>query len=290
MATARTQTTWRVIDLINWGTEYFTEKEFEQPRREIERLLCDFLNCKRIELYLRFEEPLTRPMLDKFKQWVKRRVNHEPIQYISGKAGFYGIELQVNGDVLIPRPETERLVELALELIDPEKETRIIDIGTGSGCIAIALAKNAPLARIEAIDISEEALLLARSNAAANEVSNIQFEKNDILSIIPEGRYDLLVSNPPYVSQSEMVGLMPEVREYEPAWALSDGGDGLKFYRRFAEIAPQLVIPGGSLLLEVGREDHPGRVMELFSSGLFRATELVKDYNGDDRVLKTSLR
>ncbi len=289
MADGRNQQPWRVIDLINWGTEYFAEKGFEQPRQEIEGLLGNFLNCKRIDLYLRFEEPLTKPILAQFRSWVKRRVNHEPLQYIAGRTEFYDLELTVNPAVLIPRPETERLVELALELLPKDTPAKVLDVGTGSGCIAVALAKNRPLARVAAIDNSLAALAVARVNGQKHDLPNIEFIQMDFLHAVPEGRFDLIVSNPPYVPQAEMEKLMPEVGQFEPAAALTDRSDGLVIYRRLAEVAPKLVQPNGWLLLEVGLGDHPQKAQARFAVEPFNAVELIKDYNGDDRVLKVEV-
>ncbi|MFH1851104.1 MAG: peptide chain release factor N(5)-glutamine methyltransferase [Candidatus Neomarinimicrobiota bacterium] len=280
--------TWRVIDLINWGTDYFRRPGFEQPRREIEWLLGEFLNCKRLDLYLRFEEPFTAEMLTRFRGWVKRRINHEPLQYISGKTEFYGLPFAVNPAVLIPRPETERLVALALELIRSLDRPRILDVGTGSGCIAIALTHEYPVSEIVAVDISERALELARSNAAANGVA-VEFAALDILQAQPAGKFDLLISNPPYVTPAELAQLQPEVASHEPQSALTDGADGLVFYRRFRDIAGEIINPGGWLVLEVGRGDHPRRAAELFAGAAFGEVKLIKDFNGDDRVLKVRI-
>lgn len=275
--------------MINWGTEYFSEKKFENPRVEIEWLLSDFLACKRIDLYVRFEEPLTSKMLTEFRERIKRRVNREPLQYISGKTEFYGLPLLVNSNVLIPRPETERVVETAVKTAEAFEKPRILEVGTGSGCIAVAMAKELPTSEIVTVDISSEALKVASENALLNDVDNIQFSTMDILTEIPSGKFDLLVSNPPYITKSEMGGLMRDVVKYEPQLALTDKGDGLVFYRRFSEIAPAIVESGGWIILELGHGDQPPNAAELFNNDKFRNVELIRDYNGDDRVLKVQM-
>ncbi len=282
--------TWRVIDLINWGTDYFRNQQFDHSRTEIEWLLCGYLQCKRIDLYLRFEEPFSNRMLQEFKALVKRRLTYEPLQYIFGETEFFGLTLAVTPQVLIPRPESERLVEVALELIPEDRETRILDVGTGSGCLALALAKQRPAVKIIAVDNSPEAVEITVANAEKNSVSNLEVLTLDITTDTPAGEFDLIISNPPYIPAAEMDDLMPEVKEFEPAQALTDGHDGLDFYRRLAEIAPRLVKSGGGLVLEVGRGDHPARAKKLFDNQSFEKAELIRDYNGDDRVLKIVMK
>ena len=276
---------WRVIDLINWGTQYFKERHFENSRREIEWLLGDFLNCKRIDLYLRFEEPFTTAMLKEFRARIKRRVQHEPLQYISGRTEFYGYKFEVTPAVLIPRPETERLVEIGIELLADRKSPRIIDLGTGSGAIAISLAKEVPGAFVVAIENSPAAIEVARSNGELNQLTNIEFTLLDILTDQPDGQFDLLIANPPYIPASEMTTLMPEVRDHEPRSALTDEKDGLVFYRRISEIASQILAPGGWLALEVGSGEQPGKAVKLLTAAGITGVKTVKDFNGDDRVL-----
>ena len=159
IATARnSQKIWRVIDLIKWGEQYFTDNNFDNARKEIEILLQDILDCSRVDLYLRFEEPLSKLQLSKLREWVQRRKNREPIQYITGKAGFYNLILNITPDVLIPRPESERLIEILLSNVDKDEKISILDIGTGSGCLALALGKELPKAKIIGIDNSYNAI------------------------------------------------------------------------------------------------------------------------------------
>lgn len=280
--------TWRIIDMIKWAENYFAERGFSNPRREIEWLLQDALNCSTLDLYLRFDEPLEKAQLDTIRTGIKRRLKLEPIQYILGKTEFYGLPIKVNSNVLIPRPETERVIDVALHTLTV-KNPRILDIGTGSGCIAIALAHELPEAEVVGLDVDKRALDLARENARALGLTNLRFEQMNILSENPGTGFDMVVSNPPYVSAGELESLMADVRDYEPHIALTDNADGLVFYRRFVEVIPGCLKPGGWMIVEVGLEEHPCRAMSLFQSAPFRNAELIPDYNGDARVLKVQL-
>ena len=277
--------TWRVIDLINWAESYFKEKGFENPRSEIEWLLRAVLKCNRMDVYLRFEEPLSQSQLATLRSWVKRRLEREPLQYITGFCDFYGREFSVNEHVLIPRPETERLIDTALEKVKGLDSPSILDIGAGSGCIATTLGLEILGSTVLGIDVSEDAIGIANKNKEKLEAENVSFQKMNILEQRPEGEFDVLVSNPPYIPKGEMDGLMKDVKDFEPTVALTDQKDGLIFYKRFAEVGKELVKSGGWIILEVGLEDHPSAVKKIFSESGFPDTELIKDYNGDDRVL-----
>ena len=277
--------TWRVIDLINWAESYFKEKGFENPRSEIEWLLRAVLKCNRMDVYLRFEEPLSQSQLATLRSWVKRRLEREPLQYITGFCDFYGREFSVNEHVLIPRPETERLIDTALEKVKGLDSPSILDIGAGSGCIATTLGLEIPGSTILGIDVSEDAIGIANKNKEKLEAENVSFQKMNILEQRPEGEFDVLVSNPPYIPKGEMDGLMKDVKDFEPTVALTDQKDGLIFYKRFAEVGKEVGKSGGWIILEVGLEDHPSAVKNIFSESGFPDTELIKDYNGDDRVL-----
>ncbi len=280
---------WRVIDILNWGEDYFKSKGFESPKKEIEWLLCDLLNYKRIDLYVQFEQPIHRPQLKQLKEWIKRRIGREPLQYITGKTEFYGHKFNITTDVLIPRPETERVVDVALYSIGNIKTPKVLDVGSGSGCIAIAMGAERNDALIESVDVSETAIIQAEKNADLNELSNIDFKVMDFLKEIPKGRFDLLVSNPPYIPEKEMSETMPEVHQYEPKIALTDEGDGLTFYRRFAEVGKSLIKPGGWMVLEVGLGEHPSKAVDIFQSAGYTQLELIPDYNSDERVLKIQI-
>ena len=276
---------WRVIDLINWAESYFKEKGFENPRSEIEWLLRAVLKCNRMDVYLRFEEPLSQSQLATLRSWVKRRLEREPLQYITGFCDFYGREFSVNEHVLIPRPETERLIDTVLQKVKGLDSPSILDIGAGSGCIATTLGLEIPGSTVLGIDVSEDAIGIANKNKEKLEAENVSFQKMNILEQRPEGEFDVLVSNPPYIPKGEMDGLMKDVKDFEPTVALTDQKDGLIFYKRFAEVGKEVVKSGGWIILEVGLEDHPSAVKKIFSESGFPDTELIKDYNGDDRVL-----
>ena len=280
---------WRVIDILNWGEDYFKLKGFERPKQEIEWLLCDLLNYKRIDLYVQFEQPIHRPQLKQLKEWIKRRIGREPLQYITGKTEFYGHKFNITTDVLIPRPETERVVDVALYSIGNIKTPKVLEVGSGSGCIAIAMGAERNDALIESVDVSETAITQAEKNADLNELSNIDFKVMDFLKEIPEGRFDLLVSNPPYIPEKEMSETMPEVHQYEPKIALTDERDGLTFYRRFAEVGKSLIKPGSWMVLEVGLGEHPSKAVDIFQSAGYTQLELIPDYNSDERVLKIQI-
>ena len=280
---------WRVIDILKWGENYFQSKGFESPKQEIEWLLCDLLNYKRIDLYVQFEQPISRSELDRLKGWVKRRIKREPLQYITGTTEFYGHQIKVNPNVLIPRPETERLVDVALNCIGNLTTPNILEVGTGSGCISIAIAGEKADAKITAIDISVEALNVAKSNAVYNQMAHIQFMEMNFLTSAPNGTYDLLVSNPPYIPEEEVDETMVEVRNYEPKLAFTDQHDGLSFYHRIASEAKSLIKHEGWIVLEVGLGSHPDKVKNIFHHAGFEQLEMIQDFNSDERVLKIQI-
>ncbi len=283
------QKTWRVIDLIKWGEHYFSDNDFDNPRKEIEILLQDILEYSRIDLYLRFEEPITKVQLIKLREWVKRRKNREPIQYITGKAGFYNLILNVTPDVLIPRPESERLIEVLLETVDKKSKLSILDIGTGCGCLALALGRELPNTKITGIDNSLKAIEIAKLNSETLKIKNVNFIKIDLLKNNIEGKYDIVISNPPYISQIEMESLMPEVKNFEPHSALTDSVNGLTFYHKISEISQGIINSNGWLFLEVGLGGHSKKAMQLFSNVKFKNVELINDYNDDARVLRAQV-
>jgi len=275
--------------MLRWGEDFFKSKDFEYPKREIEWLLCDLFNFKRIDLYTNFEMQINAAQLSTLKNWIKRRVKHEPIQYITGKSEFYGHTLNVTPDVLIPRPETERLVDVVLHTVNNIEAPRILDIGTGSGCLAISIAAELPQAQVTALDISEAALEIALQNARMNKLNNISFEVIDIMQGLPEGLFNVAVSNPPYISSLEMHTVMEEVRNYEPSLALTDHEEGLSFYKKFAQIASQIIKPGGCLVVETGIGEHAASVKAIFAEAGFKDLMQFADFNGDNRVLKITI-
>jgi len=273
---------WRIIDLINWGADHFTTKGMDNARREMEWFLCDILKCERIDLYVRFEEVMDEGELEIFRTMVKRRIAGEPFQHIIGKAPFYGRDFIVNQKVLIPRPETEILIE---RMKTNGNVNSLLDIGTGTGCIAITTGLENWVENIFATDISQSALEIATENMRLHNLENIQFARHDFLSQNFKTKFDVVVSNPPYIAVNEMNSLQAEVRDYDPPSALTDNGDGLSFYRRFAEQFENLLTSDGYLLLEFGGNAQKGAVESIFQNvGL--NTEFFKDLQNNWRVIE----
>ena len=273
---------WRIIDLINWGNEHFTQKGIENSRREIEWLLCDVLDCQRIDLYIQFEDLLHENDLIKLRQMVRRRLSGEPFQHILGKTCFYGRDFNVDNNVLIPRPETELLIE---RLIMGGKVHSLLDIGTGSGCIAITVSLEELAENIFATDNSQSALNVARENMKKFAVTNIKMVVHDFLQSKFKSKFDVVVSNPPYVSDDDMAGLQSEVRDYDPHFALTDNADGLSFYRRFATQFDDLLKPDGILILEFGANKQKNDIEKIFR-GVGLKTKYFKDLQKQWRVVE----
>lgn len=285
--------TLQVIELLNLATEYLSKRGFENSRLIAERLLSRCLNFNRVDLYLNFDRPLSAVDLERFRKMLKRRLQREPLQYILGETEFRSLPFKVNPSVLIPRPETEILVDIVLkkckEKFQNESILSILDIGTGSGCIAVSLAKYLENVKITAVDISDSALKIATENAKVNGVeNNIQFLKEDFLKFHfvkkLSKKFDVLVSNPPYVSAEDFEKLPKEVKNFEPVFALKDGQDGLTFYRKIAERMHELLNPAGFVALEVGL-GQAHKVQNLFLNSDFSNVEIFKDLTGIERVV-----
>ena len=276
----------KLLDIIHWGENLLVSNGFKNVRQEIEWMLCDLLKIDRSDIYLKINSKISKKNFSKLKEWINQRLKNKPLQYITGKTEFYGHQISVSPDVLIPRPETERLVDIAIDTIKNLSKPKILEVGTGSGCISIALGSAKKDANILSLDVSDSALEIAKINTKKNNISNIKFLKLDFLESIPKGQYDLIVSNPPYISKNEMKEIMLDVKEFEPKIALTDNNDGLEFYRRFSNKAKKMINKKGSLILEVGIGSHPIRVREIFHSSGFNKIDLISDYNGDPRVIK----
>ena len=281
---SKTDRIWRLIDILNWGETYFRDKNFDNPRTEIELLLQHLIGCKKIDLYLQFEKIVKPKELITLRSWVKRRINREPIQYITRSSEFYGRKFIVDQNVLIPRPETEILIDVSVEILSKKNSPTIIDIGTGSGCIGITLALEIPSSNIIAIDISDSALSIAKKNADMYSIRNIEFLRLDILNQDIIHIADMLISNPPYISKEEIPHLMEDVKDFEPMIALTDKSDGLDFYRKFSDIMPHVIKKNGTAILEVGRGSHSDRVKEIFCKSGYNNIDIVEDLNKDKRV------
>ncbi len=275
-----------ILELIQKTTVFFEKAGVPDPRLDVELLLAHVLRLRRMDLYVQFERTLTEAELDTLRPLVKRRAAREPLQHLVGSVDFCGLQLAVNSSVLIPRPETEVLLQVALSFLDAEHAASALDVGTGSGAIVLALARARPLIRCVATDLSEEALALARQNAAhAGLDRRVEFRKGDLLAPLRDGEsFDLIVSNPPYIPSGEIDGLQPEVRDHDPRLALDGGADGLDVIRRLAAVAPSHLAPGGVLLMEIGH-DQSVRTEELLKEAGWSAVEFHKDLRGVARVV-----
>jgi len=267
--------TWTVLELIQWTTGFLKQKGIEGSRREAEDMLGSVLELDRLKLYLAFETLPTPPELAKFRELVARRAKHEPIQYILGWENFCGMKIKCDPRALIPRPETERLAELAVEFLKPLGEAgRFADVGTGTGCIALAILAKTGASGV-ATDLSPEALALARENAAAlGADARLQFLEGPLCAPL-EGSYDLIVSNPPYIPDGEREGLESEVKDHEPAGALFSGADGVRELRAILAEAPSKLKPGGALMLECGKGQP--EALKAGLSGAWASSEIGKD-------------
>jgi release factor glutamine methyltransferase len=280
--------TWTPLKVLQWAVPFLRTKGLPNPKLDSELLLAHALGIDRLKVYLQFDRPLDRAELDLIRGYFIRRAGQEPIQYITGTREFFGYPFQVGPGVLIPRPETEHLVEKAISFLGaiPEREPRVLDLGTGSGCIALSLAKKVSC-RVWAVEKSEKALKVAIQNGIFLGVGTIHWRLGDwygALQRTDPAQFHLLVSNPPYVSHEEKEMLDPEVLEFEPSEALFAEESGMGAYRKIAEKAWEKLIPGGNLILET----HPDRweeVSALFPEGAWRQRELIRDLSGHPRVL-----
>ena len=278
--------TWTVQKILNWTIEYFTSKNIPESRLSAELLLASVLNCKRIELYVQFERILSLQERNAYKEYIQRRINREPVQYILGETEFMGLPIKVASGVLIPRADTEVLVDSIIEYLKEVNlsNPQILDIGTGSGCIAIALSSYFPEAEVFAIEKSPEALEIAEKNAQLNEVK-IEFIEGDFFEKVPilSNRFNIIVSNPPYISEADWNKLQPEVEKFEPRQALFGGKEGLDFYRSLIPIVRNLLLPKGVVFLETGY-DQARIVSDMLQQEKFDV-EIRNDYNGIERVV-----
>ena len=276
--------------MLNRSTDFLNKKGIESPRLNAELLLVEVLKCNRIDLYLRFDKPLKDNELVQYRDWISRRGKFEPLQYIIGKVEFYGLPFEVTQDVLIPRPETEILVEEIIKHCKEKNVRSILDIGTGSGNIPVSLIKYLDEVKITSIDISHKALMVAEKNAALNGVeSKISFIVSDIKEYKTEIKYDLIVSNPPYVGAAEYPNLQNEIKNYEPGIAVTDSNDGLYFYRTIAEASKSLLKKGGDIFLEIGIGQSEDVIKILTKNDIINI-RCLKDLQLIDRVVTGELK
>lgn len=281
-----TKPVWTIMKILNWTKQYFADKGVENPRLDAEVLLCAVLKCERINLYVDFERPLTENELAQFKQYVVRRAKHEPLAYILGEKAFMRNMFKVTPDTLVPRPETELLVEsivMAAEAVGGD--VKILDIGTGSGAIIVSLLDYLPQAKGVGLDISVGALTVAKENAVSIGVAErAGFLRSDVFSSLPlDKKFDIIVSNPPYIPAGDIAGLAKDVQQ-EPIGALDGGADGLDFYRRITKEAPLHMVEDGLLAFEIGIYQGDA-VAELCRQAGFGAVAIRKDYAGIERMV-----
>jgi len=276
--------TWTVQEILDWTRNYLMGAGVEKSRLEAEELLAHTLDVDRLSLYLNPNRPLNQEELDEFRPLIKKRKSGEPLQYITGKTSFMGITLKIDQRALIPRPETEELTEEILSQYRDRSNLNVLDLGTGSGAIAIALAKFLVNPEVTAIDKSEAALELARQNASVNDVEDtIYFEESHWFSKVT-GRYEIIVSNPPYIPSSEIENLDSKIRDHEPLDAIDGGEDGMREISKIVNQAPDFLADDGTLFLEISY-DQGNKTVELVDNSGLKQVSLVQDINDKDRII-----
>jgi release factor glutamine methyltransferase len=287
-----TEQTWTLGRLLEWTTNYLRQKVSESPRLDTEVLLAHALGCKRIDLYARHGEEAPEQGRQRFRELVRQRVEGCPVAYLVGHKEFFSLEFLVNRSVLIPRPDTECLVVECLRLSKSMTEPAILDVGTGSGCIAIAVAKYHKTARVTAVDLSAEAISVASSNAHKHGVAErVRFVHGDLFAPIPSGeRFDFILSNPPYIPHDEIAKLASGVRDYEPHSALDGGVDGFAVFERLIAAAPAYLKPGGYMLIEIGSPQEKEARERFARREGYELDKTVYDGSGHPRVLMARRR
>ncbi len=285
MEQEQTKNVWTIVKILDWTRQYFADKGIENPRLDAEILLCAVLDCPRINLYVHFDQPLAVEELKKYREYVLRRGRQEPLAYILGEKAFMDYVFKVTPAVLVPRPETELLVESLVKMNGSTKKIKILDIGTGSGAIIVSLLSLLPLAEGTAVDISPAALAVAVENAQSMGVSNrFQPVLSDLYNNLPTGeKYNIIVSNPPYIPTADLSTLAADVQK-EPRGALDGGKDGLDFYRRIIAGAERFLLPEGLLAFEIGIGQADDVVRLCLEQGL-PITAVLKDYVGIERMI-----
>lgn len=288
MATTATEKVWTLGELLDWTAKHLVGKpHIESPRLDAEVLLAHVAGGKRIDLYgIRHGEVASPEVRQQYKDLIRRRLEGCPVAYLVGRKEFYGLELKVTSAVLIPRPDTEHVVIECLKLAKPMDKPRIVDIGAGSGAIAIAIAKHHPTADVTAIDKSEDTLKIAKENAAKHGVERIRFLHGDLLApLAADERFDFIVSNPPYIADEEMAKLPIGVRQHEPKEALQGGPGGFVVFDRLIAEAKSRLLPGGYLIVEIGTaQEQPARE-RLIALGAVELLPTIHDFSGHPRVI-----
>lgn len=282
---------WTIQKLLSWVTDHLTEHNVDSPRLSAELLLCYVFKLQRIELYTHFDRIAQQTELDVLHELVKRCGEQEPVAYLVGRCEFYSLPIKVSKDCLIPRCETELLTERAIEFLRSRQGTQYVcDLCTGSGCVAVAIAKNHPQAKIIATDICDSALNIAAENVATHQLNDrIRLLCGDLFGPVIEGldetRFDLVVSNPPYVSSAEYEQLGSKVKDFEPKKALHAGQDGLDVYRQITDQIAEHLKDDGALILEIGYAQGKAVRELLEDTGIFSEIKIEKDFNNNDRVV-----
>ena len=286
---------WRVVDLLDWTVGYFQQHGIPNPRLDAEVLLAHLLEKTRLQLYLHFEMPVFQEHLTPFRELIKKRIAHTPVSYLTNRKEFMSLDFYVDERVLIPRPETEQLVETILTT-KTENPQRLLELGTGSGVIATSLALQQPEWEIVATDISESALTVAQKNAETHACTEqIKFLSGDLFEPIEaintngNTRFDWIVCNPPYVKNTERDTLSPDVRDYEPEIALFAGDDGLVVIRRLIAEAPKHLAPSGKLIFEIGERQADSVRALIDAESTYCTYELFKDYTEKERIVLASV-
>lgn len=281
---------WTVGRLLTWTADFLKKKGSESPRLDAEVLLAHVLEWHRVQLYTQFEEEVGERARTRYRELVKKRSEGEPVAYLVGRKEFFSLPFTVSSSVLIPRPDTETLVVEALERLKGCETPRVVDVGTGSGCIALAIAKRSESTSMIAIDLSPEALQVARSNAESLGVSDrVRFLEGDLLGPVATAEpFDAIVANPPYIPTGDIAGLEPGVRDFEPHLALDGGADGLRVVARLISEAASLLVPGGHLILEIGSaQEAPVRAL-IVAQGKFSLAPTIRDAANHPRVLRAT--
>ena len=280
---------WTIGSLVKWATDDFRARGIESPRLDAELIVAHTLEIDRMRVILDADRPLGNAELAALRDLVKRRRAYEPIAYLRGEREFYGLRFRVDKRVLVPRPDTETLVDAALSRsTHVSMAMRQLDLCTGSGCVAIAMARQRPTAQVFGSDISQDALAVARENALRLGAYNTAFFESDLFAAFEGKRFDVITANPPYIASAEISTLMPDVRDHEPRLALDGGEDGLDFVRRIVEGAPAHLAPGGLLAMEIGAGEAPATVA-LFE-GAFADVRVHRDIARIERVVSGVVR
>jgi release factor glutamine methyltransferase len=296
MCSANQQYSWATGSLLHWAKESLESKGIDSPRLTAEILLSHALGCSRVQLQTRHDQAVAADETKTFLAGLERRLQHEPLQHIIGEAEFMGLSFHVDGRVLVPRPETEVLVEEVLRIAQTQPRERritVLDVGTGSGNIAVAIAKVLKQSQIFALEIDPAALKVTEMNvrrhAVSHQVTAMQRDIFQPLESLEAQSFDFVVANPPYVSSEEFLLLPPEVGKYEPRIATCDEGDGLKFFPRLADVGSLLLRPGGWIVVETAYNQRDA-VTEMFFSRGYESVKAVKDYSGNQRVVEARKR